>query len=124
MKLLLSIIIFTISYMSIAQANNQIQNLNKFICSLYHGILLKDKISSLPKNDKYKHCAMSCSLALRCNPKEVYRFGILKEIADLLGMGAPEQADIEANKIGIRFVTGGLARDDHDCLFRCDTIEW
>ena len=72
------------------------------------------------KNDKNRHCTVSCMLALKCNDQEVMLIGLLKEFKDLFGPGDADQADIEADALGISLAAKGAARTDQQCLKQCD----
>ncbi len=96
----------------------------KLICSFIHSFAAVKRVKPLPKIDKFKHCSVSCLLSLKCDAEEVYYFGLLKELADALGTGTPDEKDIEANKIGIQLVLDGIALDDNECLKRCDEVDW
>jgi hypothetical protein len=70
--------------------------------------------------DKFKHCAVSCYLTLRCSAMQVRTVGVLKEIRDLLGEGNPEVADIKADFYGVKLAKKKIARHDDDCSRICD----
>jgi hypothetical protein len=70
--------------------------------------------------DKFKHCAVSCYLTLRCSAIEVMAVGALKEFKDLFDEGNAEIADLEADRLGIRLVTNGKADHDRECARRCE----
>lgn len=89
-------------------------------CSMVWYSKVKKKVEARGSYDKFKHCAVSCLLALRCNPKEVLNVGILKEGLDLLGYGNAEMKDLEADIKGINFVTGKTAKTDEQCLKQCE----
>jgi hypothetical protein len=70
--------------------------------------------------DKFKHCAVSCYLTLRCSAIEVMAVGALKEFKDLFDEGNAEITDLEADRFGIRLVTNGKADHDRECARRCN----
>jgi len=70
--------------------------------------------------DKFKHCAVSCYLTLRCSSVEVLAVGALKEFKDLFDEGNAEVADLQADRFGIALVTNGKADHDRDCARRCE----
>lgn len=74
--------------------------------------------------DKAKHCAVSCILNLYCPTAEVVSVGLIKEIADLLGMGEPDLKDIKANNIGISFSTLGMSKNPSECVELCREYDW
>ena len=74
---------------------------DKLICSSYYLFKYKDLVPKA-EYDKVKHCSYSCILAKKCGKYESYTVGYIKELADLMGMGEPDWADIAANKKGIK----------------------
>ena len=70
--------------------------------------------------DKFKHCAVSCYLGLRCGKGQVGLIGVLKEIRDAFGYGNAEIADIKADFYGIKLVRKKLATSDELCGIKCD----
>jgi hypothetical protein len=70
--------------------------------------------------DKFKHCAVSCYLSLRCSRPQVRMVGVLKEVYDMFGPGHAEIADIKADFYGVRLVKKEIAHDDDDCAEFCD----
>ena len=70
--------------------------------------------------DKFKHCAVSCYLTLRCSAVEVLAVGALKEFKDLFDDGNAEVADLQADRFGIALVTNGKADHDRECSLRCE----
>ena len=93
-----------------------------FLCSAYYAKSIARNVDSSEYSDKYKHCAVSCMLTLRCGAIDTYQTGLLKEVLDLLGMGHPEMDDIKANVTGIKLVTSKKARTDNECLIKCGEI--
>ena len=69
--------------------------------------------------DKFKHCAVSCFLTLRCSATEVLIVGALKEFKDLFDDGNAEVADLDADRYGIRLVTDQRATYDAECSRQC-----
>ena len=69
--------------------------------------------------DKFKHCALSCILAIQCGPAESWVMGVGKEIADLFDGGDPDVKDLRADHIGIQMVRRGYARDLQACSTQC-----
>jgi hypothetical protein len=69
--------------------------------------------------DKFKHCAVSCFLTLRCSSAEVLIVGALKEFKDLFDDGNAEMADLDADRYGIRLVTDQRATYDAECSRQC-----
>ena len=72
--------------------------------------------------DKFKHCAVSCYLSLRCPRREVLAVGVLKEFYDAMGYGNAELADLIADLKGIKIVKKKQAKHDSDCVQLCDQM--
>jgi hypothetical protein len=89
------------------------------LCAGIQAYRLKDRVELPGASDKYKHCTLSCMLALRCGPSDSISLGLLKEIADLLGYGTPDIEDIRANAKGIGFVVKFKAFRDSSCHRLC-----
>lgn len=95
---------------------------NMAFCSLWYGSEVKKIAEGHGDYDKFKHCAVSCLLTLRCPWIDVAEAGILKEFSDLLGYGNAEIADLRANRDGILFVLEGNAKTDDQCITSCQSI--
>lgn len=118
-RLLLAFVVaFTFTSVSHAKAEREM-----ILCPLYYAYKLKDK---LPQNavDKFKHCALSCQLALKCSTIDTMNLGVLKEVWDLFSPGNAEWRDLEANAIGIRFAKTRQAVSDKECNNSCKNIYW
>jgi hypothetical protein len=91
-------------------------------CSLKHIPAAQAWINEQYYNsyDKFKHCAVSCYLDLRCPRGQVGLVGILKEVKDAFGPGNAELADIKADFYGLKLVRKKLASTDEDCARKCD----
>jgi hypothetical protein len=72
--------------------------------------------------DKFKHCAVSCYLSLRCPRREVLAVGVMKEFYDAMGYGNAEIADLIADLKGIKIVKKKQAKHDSDCVQLCDQM--
>ncbi len=72
--------------------------------------------------DKFKHCAVSCYLSLRCPRREVLAVGVMKEFYDAMGYGNAELADLIADLKGIKIVKKKQAKHDGDCVQLCDQM--
>ena len=92
------------------------------VCSLLYVKAVKKKAESHGDLDKYKHCAVSCMLALRCPAYDVLEIGILKELADIVGPGNAELNDFKANYEGVNLVTSKKSRTDESCIKECKKI--
>jgi hypothetical protein len=92
------------------------------ICSMVYVSSIKTKVEKMGGYDKFKHCAVSCMLALRCPPNDVLEIGILKELADVVGPGNAEWDDLEANYKGVYLVMQKKAKSDDTCKQQCDKI--
>lgn len=90
----------------------------KIVCPLLYANGLKQK---LPANttDKFKHCALSCQLALRCDAMDTLSLGILKELWDLISPGNAEWEDLVADMEGTKLATSGEAETDKECNTQC-----
>lgn len=89
------------------------------VCSTFHYSKVKKIVEAKGSHDKYKHCAVSCLLALRCNPADVRQLGLFKEGIDLLGPGNAEMADLKADFKGVDFAVKKKARTDDECIQKC-----
>jgi len=116
MKIVATLTILLISNFSLAQSNLSLKE-DKIICGTYYAFKYKKEISRLPGTDKLKHCTISCQISRKCGPLEANAIGYLKELADLLGMGTPDQDDIRANQIGIQL--SKETNSKNDCLILC-----
>ena len=94
----------------------------EIVCPLIHFSSAVKKVEASGDFDKYKHCAVSCLLALRCPVLDVLQIGILKELADTVGPGNAERADLEANFRGVKLVTSSKALTDHACINKCHQL--
>jgi hypothetical protein len=92
------------------------------ICSTYYLSSIKTKAEKMGAYDKFKHCAVSCMLALRCPASDVLEIGILKELADLVGPGNAEMEDLQADFLGVEIVLNSKAKTDENCKTQCDKI--
>lgn len=93
-----------------------------FLCSAYYVKDIAAKVEAPGSRDKYKHCSVSCMLALRCGSLDPYSAGLLKEVLDMLGMGHPEMADVRANVAGIKLARTKAATTDDECMLECGKI--
>jgi hypothetical protein len=100
---------------------SEVDNEELIICPLYHAKTLKPKLSQ-NTTDKFKHCALSCQLALRCSSMDTLSLGILKELWDLISPGNAEWEDLVADVMGINFATNGEATNDKECNYQCKKI--
>ncbi len=93
------------------------------ICSALNYSKVKKIVESQGSYDKYKHCAVSCLLTLRCPASEVFNLGVLKELADMVGPGNAEWDDLKADAEGIKLVTSKKAKTDQQCIDQCKLIQ-
>ncbi len=82
------------------------------ICSALFVSSVKTKAEKMGGYDKFKHCAVSCMLTLRCPASDVLEIGILKELADVFGPGNAEMDDLEADFKGVELVLQKKATSD------------
>lgn len=92
------------------------------ICSTLFVSSVKTKAEKMGSYDKFKHCAVSCMLTLRCPASDVLEIGILKELADVFGPGNAEMDDLEADFKGVDLVLQKKATNDDQCSSKCDKI--
>ena len=115
MRKIAILILFTLfSLNSIAKEEN-----TAMICSALNYKKVKAKVEAEGSYDKFKHCAVSCLLALRCPTVEVMQLGILKELADIFGPGNAEWDDLKADADGVNLVTSKKAKTDKECFQGC-----
>jgi len=120
--MLLSASVFAKARLSIENAQTVADQKNIPICAIYNVLKLKDDITSLGKNDKFMHCALSCQLTLRCGAYETLNIGILKELWDLISPGNAELEDLKADIAGINLVLKRKANNDYECINKCDEL--
>jgi len=92
------------------------------ICSLWYASEVKDKVEKKGSYDKFKHCAVSCLLTLRCPATDVMQIGIYKELADIVGPGNAEMKDLMSNFDGIDLVLRRKAKNDDECIKQCHVL--
>ncbi len=89
------------------------------LCSAFYAQRLKSEVNKPLANDKWKHCSLSCMLARRCGGEDSFIIGIIKELADLVGPGNAEWADLRADADGVALAVLGVARSDEQCQSHC-----
>lgn len=90
------------------------------LCSSLFASAIKAKVEKISSvTDKFKHCAVSCMLTLRCGPSDALSLGVIKEIVDVFGEGNAEWADIEADTIGINLGISRKVKADNHCINEC-----
>lgn len=114
----MKVLFFMLIFLSFSASANE-----KMLCSILYSPYAVKQVKDV-KLDKAKHCAVSCILNLYCPVTEVYSLGLLKELADLMGLGTPDLKDIEANKIGLSFASTGSASDALECKQLCLDFDW
>ena len=105
-------------HMSLAHANSPRKTLLCSYRNIPHAQVWVDEQRNT--YDKFKHCAVSCYLTLRCPARQVRAVGVLKEFRDLLGYGNAEIADIKADFYGVKLAKKKIALHDEDCSRICD----
>ena len=113
-KIAILIILTLFSLQSLAKDES-----TTMICSALNYKKVKAKVEAEGSYDKFKHCAVSCLLALRCPAVEVMQLGILKELADIFGAGNAEWDDLKADADGVKLVTSKKAKTDKECFQGC-----
>lgn len=114
MKLILLSLVVTLSTMASAHAKPAV------LCSLLQIKRVIPIAEKHSKNDKNRHCTVSCMLTLKCPAEEVLTVGFLKELKDLFGPGEADIKDIEADALGVGLAATWAARSDSQCLSQCD----
>lgn len=109
-------------FLSVPYYLNARTNKSSAFCSLWYGNEVKKIAENHGDFDKFKHCAVSCLLTLRCPWIDVAQAGILKEFADILGAGNPEIGDLKANRDGIMLVLNGNSKTDDECIHQCQEL--
>ncbi len=61
-------------------------------------------------------------LARRCGTEDAFLLGIIKELADVVGPGNAEWADLNADADGVTLYRIGLGRTDQMCKDQCETL--
>jgi hypothetical protein len=92
------------------------------VCPIFYYKKVKKIAEASGSYDKFKHCAVSCLLTLRCPAIDVLHIGILKELGDAVGPGNAEIADLKANSDGVALVTSKKAKTDSACLSSCHKL--
>lgn len=116
MKKLSLIFIILLSFTS------QAKEANKILCSSLYYSSVKKIAEKYGSFDKYKHCAVSCMLTLRCPSFEVFEVGIIKELVDTVGPGNAEFADLQADYQGVELASTYKAKLDSECIRECHRI--
>lgn len=106
-------LLFSVSSIAAEEQNQWIA------CPLYYLKEVKKTVESHGDYDKYKHCAVSCMLTLRCSPADVMEIGLYKEIVDVFGPGNAEIADLRADSQGIRLALSRSINTDQQCIESC-----
>jgi len=104
---------------SLAISTNLFAKEALIICPMYYYSSVKKTVEAQGQFDKYKHCAVSCMLTLRCPAVDVLELGILKELADTVGPGNAEVADLKADYFGVSLATRHKAKTDKSCMLQC-----
>lgn len=110
-KLFALLIIFTATNVYAEQA--------VIVCPTFYYSSVKKTVEANGAHDKFKHCAVSCLLALRCPAVDVLELGILKELLDVVGPGNAEMNDLRADYHGVGLVTSLKAKTDKACISYC-----
>mgnify|MGYP003640430315 CR=1 FL=1 len=92
------------------------------MCSLLYSGRLKQQVELPGVSDKWKHCALSCLLARRCGAEDSFLLGIIKELADVVGPGNAEWADLQADLNGVTLWLMGMGKSDQMCKDQCLSI--
>jgi hypothetical protein len=95
---------------------------NLFICPTFYYSTVKKIVEKYGSYDKYKHCAVSCALALRCPADDVLELGALKELIDVVGPGNAEINDLKADYDGVSLAVSSKAKTDLECINKCHLL--
>lgn len=95
---------------------------NAGVCSAFFARSLKPQVEVPDTTDKWKHCSLSCLLARRCGAEDSFLLGIIKELADVVGPGNAEWADLKADLNGVTLWRLGFGRNDQMCKDQCLAI--
>jgi hypothetical protein len=117
MKALFVTLTFLFAYPSIAK-----DSIDLFICPTYYYSSVKKLVEKHGTFDKYKHCAVSCALALRCPANDVLELGALKELIDVVGPGNAEIDDLKADYDGVLLAVSSKAKTDLECINKCHSL--
>jgi hypothetical protein len=98
------------------------ENVQAALCSAFFAKRLRSEVLVAGTTDKWKHCALSCMLARRCGAEDSFLIGIIKELADLVGPGNAEWADLRADADGVTLWRIGLGKSDLMCKEQCATL--
>jgi hypothetical protein len=88
-------------------------------CGIRSGMKYKKEVERF-RNDKTKHCALSCMIAVHCPDSSAYIVGYLKEMWDLVSPGDADPEDIVANSEGIK-ISSDISLDNavSGCIESC-----
>jgi hypothetical protein len=117
MKILLLILSLLLS--TVVQAN---ESAELIVCPLLYYSAVKKMVEENGSFDKYKHCAVSCALTLRCPATDVLELGVLKELIDVVGPGNAEINDLKADYEGVALASTFKAKTDRECMNKCHQI--
>lgn len=92
------------------------------VCPMIYYSKVKTIVEKEGSFDKYKHCAVSCLLTLRCPAVDVLQIGVLKELLDVVGPGQAEMEDLEADYEGVALVTRKKVKTDKACISACHKL--
>jgi len=117
-----SIMIKLFTLLAVLLASNLYAKEAVILCPTFYYSSVKKTVEANGAHDKFKHCAVSCLLALRCPAVDVLELGILKELADMMGPGNSEMDDLKADYYGVALVTSLKAKSDKACISQCHTL--
>lgn len=118
-----TILLLLLTFMPLAALNAQVFSPNQVgLCSAYYARRLKSEVDKPLANDKWKHCSLSCMMALRCGGQDSFIVGVLKELADLVTPGTADWEDLRADADGVTLAVLRIARSDEACKKHCADI--
>lgn len=94
------------------------------LCLIQNAKKISTRIDKYKKIDKFKHCATTCQLALKCSSLMAISAGALKELLDTITPGDADLKDMRANLVGKSLVDTKMATTNNECIQSCDSIDW
>lgn len=92
------------------------QEVPPVICAFHYAVEYQGSVKHI-RNDKVKHCILSCQIALKCSENETLMLGELKEMFDALGYGHYEELDLRANELGVEISKKVSSKEQ--CFSKC-----
>jgi hypothetical protein len=93
---------------------------SKMICAYKNAPVVRDIVNKISNHDKFKHCAASCMLTLKCGIVQSISTGILKELWDVFTPGDASIEDLIADAFGVGLAKTRSATGLKECAWQCD----